>query len=221
MNSLYTVFARTPYHKKHIKGEYKPFNLQSRNWSTEMNIETVRKTIALCSSFQACKCFDRIFALLPVNDSSFNLENIRLNRDILIDYNTQLLKHYNKDLLFKQKDYQTVTASTLKAAFDHHLSTLQIFKRYIEKYLPNEDITFDNVNCAINIFDYIDSVYKLTESLEQTNRTFNNPESQVTTRRLIDEVDFHIYNLQLLDDLYIYVSTNFTYSNGGTTFTRH
>lgn len=186
-----------------------------------MNIETVRKTIALCSSFNSCKCFDRIFNLLPVDDSTFNLDNIRLSRDILVDYNIQLVKHYNKDLLFGQKDYQSVSASTLKSAFDHHISTLQRFQRYIQKYLQNEIITFENVNCAINIFDYVDTVLKLTESLEQTNRTFNNPFTQVSTKRVIEEVDFHIYNLNLLDDLYIFVTTNFTYSNGGTIFTRH
>lgn len=185
-----------------------------------MNIETVRKTIALCSSLSSCKCFDRIFNLLPFADSEFNIEHIRLNRDILVDYNTQLIKHYNKDLVYNQNFYQTVSASTLKSAFEHHIANLRSFQRYIILYLQNDSITFENDNRDIDMYMYIDTVLKLTQSLEQTNRVFNNPDTKIPVKRLIEEVDFHIYNLHLFDDLFVYVTTQFTHSNGGTTFTR-
>lgn len=189
-----------------------------------MNIGTVRNTIALCSSINSCMCFDRIFDLQPFYNSDNELEYIKQNKSILTSYLKELLKHINKDILYQQSFYTNINAESIKRAFDHHIETLYQFQRYILKTLSNDTITFRQNNGHIDIAYYVDTILKLTISYEKTNRIFNQPMTALPTKRLVDEIDIHLHNLQLFEDFFNFqtLSKQFTKRrHGRTMFTRH
>lgn len=169
-----------------------------------MNIETVRNTIALCRSFKSCRCFDRIFTLQPFYNADNETEYICLNTKSLQSYSTELLKHINKDVLYNQLHYQTIDAETLKKAFDHHIQTLHLFERYILKNTSNDFIIYNDGNGDCDVSYYVDTILKLITSYEKTNRLFNQPLTPIPTRRILDEIDFHLYTLRLFENYILF-----------------
>lgn len=169
-----------------------------------MNIETVKNTIATCRSFKACNCFNKIFALQPFYNPLNEQEYVAHNKQALQAYTRELLKHFNKDILYNQTFYQSVPAETLKKAFDHHLQTLHLFERYILKTTSNETITYRDGTSESDISYYVDTILKLISSYEKTNRLFNQPTSPIPSQRILDEVDFHQYTIKLFEKFILF-----------------
>ena len=169
-----------------------------------MNIGTVRRTIALCRSLSSCTCFDRLFNVQPFYNADNELEYIQQNKKVLTIFLSELLKHQNKDVVYQQFQYQSITADSLKQAFDHHLETLYRFQRYILKSVSQDYITFNQNNGDIDIAYYIDTILKLTTAYECTNRIFHQPNTPIPTKRLMNEIDLHLHNIQLFEDFYFF-----------------
>lgn len=170
-----------------------------------MNIETVRNTIASCSSYKSCKCFDRPLTLQPFNSDN-ELDYIQKTKNNLATYYTTLVKHINKDLFFGQNFYSSTAAEVLKEALDHHSLSLNQFEKYILKnYQGNENIVFKYDHRSINIYDYVVSVNRLVRAHEQTNRLFNFPDTKISTKQILDEVDLHLYTLELFEKYILFI----------------
>lgn len=169
-----------------------------------MNIETVRNTIATCRSFKSCSCFDKIFALQPFYNPENVHDYVSHNKQALQVYTKELLKHFNKDILYNQTFYQSVPAETLKKAFEHHLQTLHLFERYILKTAINESVSYYDGSSESNISYYVDTILKLISSYEKTNRLFNQPTTPIPSQRVLDEVDFHLYTVRLFENFILF-----------------
>jgi hypothetical protein len=165
-----------------------------------MNIETARQTIANCTSYRSCTCFDEILTLQPFNFES-NIDYIRINQRNLERYYSTLVKHINKDIFHNQDYYSTVSAETLKKSLDHHIDTLNRFQRYLLPLINLEDIVFSFDHKNINVYDYLQTVLQLTLAHESAIRLFNFPNSKLKSKEILDEIDLHIYTLKLFEEV--------------------
>lgn len=166
-----------------------------------MNIETARQTIANCISFRSCTCFEEILTLQPFNFEN-DLDYINVTKKNLLSYYSTLIKHINKDLFHNQNFYSTIPAETLKKALDHHIDTLNRFQRYLLPLLYIEDIFYSFENKYINVFDYLQIVLRLTTAHENSIRLFNFPDSTLSSKQILDEIDLHIYTLKLFEEVF-------------------
>lgn len=189
-----------------------------------MNIGTVRRTIALCKGLSSCTCFDRLFDVQPFYNADNELEYIQQNKSSLTSFLSELLKHQNKDIVYQQRFYEFITANSLKQAFDHHLETLHRFQRYILKSASQGVITFNQCNGDIDIAYYVDTILKLTNAYENSNRIFHQPNTPIPTKRLMNEIDLHLHNIELFEDFYFFQTLSKQHTkkqHGKSMFKRH
>jgi hypothetical protein len=165
-----------------------------------MNIEAARQTIANCISFRSCTCFDEILILQPFNFER-SLDYVTVTKKNLHLYYCTLVKHINKDLFFNQNFYSTIPAGTLRKALDHHINTLNRFQRYLLPLLDTEYIIFGYDNKYLYVIDYLQTILRLTSAHESTITLFNNPDSRLSVKEILDEIDLHIYTLKLFEEV--------------------
>lgn len=169
-----------------------------------MNIEQARHTIADCDSYLSCVCFSILSNLPPFNSENY-IECIHSIKTTLQTYYKLLVRHLNKDQLLHQSFFSWVSAETLKKAYDHHIDSLHKFKRYLLPKFSTDKYLFKYDGHYICVLEYVNILKELKVAQEKTNRFFHHSYTQIPTQQIIEELDIHLYTIQLFDEFIKFV----------------
>lgn len=170
-----------------------------------MNIETIKKTVATCLGLKSCFCFNKVFNLLPFFNIDDEFDYISNHKNFLIEYLNELTKHMNKDRVYNQNLYKAVTAETVQKSFLHHLETLRVFERYLNKTFATHFITFQYLQGGeVDLRTYLKTILSLTSAHEKTIRLFNYPDSPIIIHKLLDDIDLHLFTINIFEKFLLF-----------------
>lgn len=147
--------------------------------------------LPVCTQTSSCECFHKLFRRPEYYNSKDTLQFINFTQIELQKYQTELQKHFEKDRLFHQEVYVNTTAREVKCGNDHFLETVKRFQIYVYQTQEKGQFYLTYFTQEIKLQDLLAFYECIGTTTEKSVLLFNQPDSILPTKNLIDILDVH------------------------------
>lgn len=161
------------------------------------NRDVIDNILPACVRNNSCECFETILKRPSYYDPKDVLQYTTFNQTEIQKYLKEIAKHQEKDRLFSKFEYQDVEAREVKQANDHFLETVRKFQLYLSQTKDKGECVLQYFNKTVNINSLVDFYEHIGGTAERSVVLFNQPNSLLHVKFLIDTLDIHLICLYI------------------------